>query len=814
MSDPTDPALTVHKPPSADPDETAVESRGGSRGVPFGPPAAAGEVGVLGPYRLLKALGKGGMGAVYLAVDTRLDRKLALKVMLQEFVTDSDAKERFLREARAAAKITHDNVVTVYEADERDGVPYIAMQLLQGYPLDEFLTKKGTPSLRHVIRIARETALGLAAAHKHGLVHRDIKPANLWLEAPNGRVKVLDFGLAKPVGADVELTRTGAVVGTPAYMSPEQARGVKVDHRTDLFSLGVVLYRLCTGTTPFTGPTVMSVLMALGTEEPAPVRAANPNVPEPLAALIHQLLAKKPDDRPETAAEVARQLLVILEQLVQLPVSPEATSAAVPDGTALVDATDAATPRSGSPGARDNRTTAVSSSQPVVVDPVPVRPPLVSRLEVSARPMGGGEETSEPKPKRRAKREPEPQRAGGRGRVIAWAVAVLLLVCGIGAGVWLAVGRQKSTDTTQQKPDEKPDPTPRPVPDGNPVPPPDPKAGAPTQWKPRWTAPVGNKPALNHLYTSTASDLVLAISMQGDILALDLRTGAPRGGFKYGAWKVNAPDFFRLDGQRVGLSSSLAEEILVWDERTGQELPRLMIPHVPKSVVGVGTALRIYISPNARYAVAARYQGPSATKVEMVPLRVIDLEKKQVVAERTWVSGQVHFTADSSRVLIAEYQGRGTWLKLPSGAVDRQWEHPPGTGGRYHDVTGTSDDGSVLGYRGPEGRGPAGTGPAVLDGSNGQVIHLFPDEYSSTSPVSVSADGRRAAVQRASAEGSGGFDVLASRTGALIGRAPLKPDRSVPTFALTRDGTVLVIVSNSEKKVHVFEPEPTGGSSK
>jgi serine/threonine protein kinase len=270
MPDPIDPALTVHKSPSpnssapAHPDETSgAANRSNSSGVVFGPSAAAGEVGTLGPYRVLKELGKGGMGAVYLAIDTRLDRKLALKVMLPEFAANRDAKERFLREAKAAAQVTHDNVVTVYEADERDGVPYITMQLLQGYPLDEFLTKKGTPSLRHVIRIARETALGLAAAHKHGLVHRDIKPANLWLEAPNGRVKVLDFGLAKPIGTDTELTRSGAVVGTPAFMSPEQGRGLKVDHRTDLFSLGAVLYRLCTGRTPFEGPNVLAVLMAL-----------------------------------------------------------------------------------------------------------------------------------------------------------------------------------------------------------------------------------------------------------------------------------------------------------------------------------------------------------------------------------------------------------------------------------------------------------------------------------------------------------------------------------------------------------------------
>jgi serine/threonine protein kinase len=309
------------------PDETPA-------GPAFGPPSAPGEVGTLGPYRVLKLLGRGGMGAVYAALDTRLNRRLALKVMLPRYAADPSAKERFLREARAAAQITHDNVVTVYEADERDGVPYIAMQFLEGYPLDEYLRKKGSPSLPQIIRIGRETAAGLAAAHKLGLVHRDVKPGNLWLEAPHGRVKVLDFGLAKPLDAEVELTKSGAVVGTPAYMSPEQARGQKVDHRSDLFSLGAVLYRLGTGRLPFEGPTTMSVLMALGTEEPVPVRELNPAVPAPLAAVIHQLLAKKPGDRPASADEVVKRLRAIANgTAVAAPLAepvPEARSVSAP----------------------------------------------------------------------------------------------------------------------------------------------------------------------------------------------------------------------------------------------------------------------------------------------------------------------------------------------------------------------------------------------------------------------------------------------------------------------------------------------------
>ena len=272
---------------------TSGTGYGAAIGPAFGPPAAAGEVGTLGPFRVVRPLGHGGMGAVYAAVDTRLGRPLALKVMLPQFAADGPARERFLREAHAAAQVNHDNVVTVYEADERAGVPYIAMQLLEGCSLEESLREKGSPPLPEVLRIAAEAADGLAAAHRTGLVHRDVKPTNLWLQAPDGRVKVLDFGLARPLDARAGVTASMAVIGTPAYMSPEQARGEKVDARTDLFSLGAVLYRMCGGRLPFEGPTTMAVLMALGMEDPPPLRELNPAVPEPLAELIHQLLAKK-----------------------------------------------------------------------------------------------------------------------------------------------------------------------------------------------------------------------------------------------------------------------------------------------------------------------------------------------------------------------------------------------------------------------------------------------------------------------------------------------------------------------------------------
>jgi WD40 repeat protein len=312
-------------------------------------------------------------------------------------------------------------VVTVFAADECDGVPYIAMQFLQGYPLDQYLKQKGAPALAHVIRIGRETAAGLAAAHELGLVHRDIKPANLWLEAPNGRVKVLDFGLAKPIGTDAELTKSGAVVGTPAYMSPEQARGLKVDHRTDLFSLGAVLYRLCTGQNPFAGSNMMAVLMALGSEDPTPVRQLNPSVPETLAQLIHQLLAKKPEQRPPTAAEVAKRLRAVLEQLLA-PARPAA-------GTGSTD---------------------LSAALPVVVGPLPVQPPVVAPMHITVQHNDVfahlQDDADEPTHAESAPGEvpaPRAKKSGGKGVLIGAGVAVLLAV-GVVFGVVTLMNKKRA----------------------------------------------------------------------------------------------------------------------------------------------------------------------------------------------------------------------------------------------------------------------------------------------------------------------------------------------------------------------------------
>jgi serine/threonine protein kinase len=274
----------------------------------FAPPEKPGEVGTLGRYRVLKKLGRGGMGAVYLTYDTVLARRIALKVMLPQHAVDTEARERFLREARAAAAVSSDHVVTIFDVDEKQGVPFIAMEYLLGYPLDQYLRVNGELPLAQIFRIGRETALGLTAAHELGLVHRDVKPGNLWLEAPHGRVKLLDFGLARAQNDETHLTTSGLVVGTPAFMSPEQARGWKLDGRSDLFSLGVMLFRLATGKMPFNGTTTMAVLTSLAVDIPPLARQLKADVPEALEAIIAKLLAKDPAERYQTAWEVAEAL--------------------------------------------------------------------------------------------------------------------------------------------------------------------------------------------------------------------------------------------------------------------------------------------------------------------------------------------------------------------------------------------------------------------------------------------------------------------------------------------------------------------------
>jgi hypothetical protein len=283
-----------------------------------------GILGTLGGYEVQEVIGQGGMGVVLKAFDPALHRLVAIKVMAPALAGSAIARLRFTREAQAAAAVSHDHIVVVHGVHETAGLPYLVMEYIAGESVQERLDRVGPLETIEIVRIGLQTALGLAAAHAQGLIHRDIKPANLLLENGLARVKITDFGLARMVD-DVQLTQAGVLAGTPEYMAPEQARGESIDHRADLFSLGSVLYALCSGVPPFSGTTAMAVLRQVSDLTPPPVRSLNPDSPAWMEAVIARLMAKDPAQRLQSAKEAAALLEGYLAHLRQpaLVAAPE-----------------------------------------------------------------------------------------------------------------------------------------------------------------------------------------------------------------------------------------------------------------------------------------------------------------------------------------------------------------------------------------------------------------------------------------------------------------------------------------------------------
>jgi eukaryotic-like serine/threonine-protein kinase len=281
----------------------------------------------LGPYTILGSVGSGGMGEVYRARDSRLDRTVAIKILPAEFSADSDRLNRFQREARSASALNHPNIVTIYELGQDGSIHYIAMELVEGKTLRDRLSARSLP-IREAIEIAAQIAEGLAKAHEAGIAHRDIKPANLMVSG-DGFVKILDFGLAKvaPAGGDPTKTRSvtasqtlpGMIMGTPEYMSPEQAVGGELDFRSDQFSFGLVLYEMVTGKRAFRRSTPAEMLVAIIREQAEPVAALAPDAPAPLCWAIERCLAKEPDKRYVSTRELARELAAIRERFSERP---------------------------------------------------------------------------------------------------------------------------------------------------------------------------------------------------------------------------------------------------------------------------------------------------------------------------------------------------------------------------------------------------------------------------------------------------------------------------------------------------------------
>ncbi|MFC1502303.1 protein kinase [bacterium] len=273
-------------------------------------------------YKILEKLGEGGMGVVYKAQDTKLKRVVALKFLPPELTRDPEAKKRFIHEAQAASALDHNNICTIHEVDEtEDGRTFIAMACYEGQILKDKI-HKGPIAVKEAINIARQIAQGLVKAHKKGIVHRDIKPANIFI-TQDGVIKILDFGLAKLAGL-VKLTRTGTTIGTVAYMSPEQAKGDEVDPRTDIWSLGIVLYEMITGELPFKGDYEQAVMYAILNEESRPITQLRSDVPLALEKIVYKALQKNPRERYQNVPDWLIDLTKFQEEL-ELEQSKELT---------------------------------------------------------------------------------------------------------------------------------------------------------------------------------------------------------------------------------------------------------------------------------------------------------------------------------------------------------------------------------------------------------------------------------------------------------------------------------------------------------
>src|SRR5512133_2863551 len=275
-----------------------------------------------GRYRIIRKLGAGGMAEVYLAEDQELGRRVAIKILNDRHAADDSFVERFRREAKNAAGLSHPNIVSIYDRGEAEGTYYIAMEFLDGRSLKELIVARGQAPIKIAIDYARQILAALGAAHRHGIVHRDIKPHNV-LVGGEGRIKVTDFGIARS-GAS-QMTEVGSIIGTAQYLSPEQARGAPVDQTSDLYSVGVVLYEMLTGQVPFTGDTPLEIAMKHLSEVPKPPSELRPEVPHDLDSVVLRALAKDPSERYQSAEEMDADLARVAEGL---PVDPDTETAA------------------------------------------------------------------------------------------------------------------------------------------------------------------------------------------------------------------------------------------------------------------------------------------------------------------------------------------------------------------------------------------------------------------------------------------------------------------------------------------------------
>ncbi|HYU35142.1 MAG TPA: protein kinase, partial [Thermoanaerobaculia bacterium] len=391
---------------------------------------------MVGRYRIVDFLGAGAMGEVYVAEDPQIERRLAIKTVRlagrpQEV---DDRKKRLLREARAAGRLLHPNVVTLFDAGEDQGLLFLAFEFVEGTDLAGRLEKGPALSLREVLRIIRQTAEALDYAHRMGIIHRDIKPSNILLDTA-GRVKVADFGIAKMAGQSTELTIAGSVMGSPQYLAPEQIRGEELDGRSDIFSLGVVLYELLSRKRPFEGESITTLVYQILHKEPPPISELR-EIPERLEQLLRKMLAKDREERFPSAAAVAVEVAEVERELNDETLSAPAAALPPMEATRQLPRT---------PSGRGSDGVVVSGPRTVLPPPLPPLPPSASPATAPSLPPTASTQPAIP--------PPPPSPAVTTGRTVARQGHGLAVVFGFGAVLLLLVGAAAAWFLVFRKPE-------------------------------------------------------------------------------------------------------------------------------------------------------------------------------------------------------------------------------------------------------------------------------------------------------------------------------------------------------------------------
>ena len=414
-------------------------------------PAVPEPTEIAGRYQIVKKLGAGAFGTVYKAKDTRLERMVAIKTIRLEGLAASQAglkemTDRFEREARTAAKLKHPGIVTIHDYGESQGLSYIAMEFIDGIGIDSVLTETGRMPVERAAALGAQVAEALDYAHSHGVVHRDIKPANIMIEAGD-RVKVTDFGIAKPGDSAEHLTVTGSLLGTPSYMSPEQARGQKLDGRSDLFSVGCVLYEMVAGTKAFRGESITALLFKIITEEPPPLRDSDPKVPEEMLRVIAKALAKAPEARYQSGREMADDLLAITRPgfVPTLRAADTPTITRPGETPTVVSAPPAPTPTVASAPtvARGAKT---PEPGPTILTPGAAAAVTPPPLPASAKPATGARPAAAPPLAARK------SGGSGMGLVLGLGLVGLLLVGAVGIGGYVLYSRRHAGPSPEPSP--------------------------------------------------------------------------------------------------------------------------------------------------------------------------------------------------------------------------------------------------------------------------------------------------------------------------------------------------------------------------